>query len=339
MTQLADFYRVDNFIDTFALGHYARVLEAQDRRKGGTVAFKVLRPEHMTGTSEPRWEYRAFIAEADLLMRLVDSPHVVNLIDCGFLEAPGEAPVGGRIESLGVDILAFARGMDAMFTRGWRPYLALENLPRADNLYYQMRPDKPNLRLRMPTEEGLALALQFAETLRMAHRQSIVYLDHKLEHLYWDGVHLRIIDLNSSRLLTGSDRANERTFAVDIHNLCVGILYPMFTGLSPQKTALRPQPGSLSDVEVRYQDVTTLDFGVEPTLSQELQALLQRGAAIDIPNIDTFIDGLHSVACLHGWDFPKHYTSPASRDVRTQMRAGIARVRKGQTYLREARDL
>ena len=24
MTQLADFYRVDNFIDTFALGHYAR---------------------------------------------------------------------------------------------------------------------------------------------------------------------------------------------------------------------------------------------------------------------------------------------------------------------------
>src|SRR5689334_8913171 len=99
MTQLADLYRIDNFIDTFALGHYARVLDAGDRRGGGTVAFKVLRPEHMNGADEPRWEYRAFAAEADLLTRLADSPHVVNLIDCGYLEAIGEAPIGGQIES------------------------------------------------------------------------------------------------------------------------------------------------------------------------------------------------------------------------------------------------
>jgi hypothetical protein len=45
------------------------------------------------------------------------------------------------------------------------------------------------------------------------------------------------------------------------------------------------------------------------------------------------------VAALHGWDFPHHYTSPASRDARTQMRAGIKRVRDGQNRLREARDL
>lgn len=338
MAQLQDFYRIDNFIDTFALGHYARVLDAQDRRAGVDVAFKVLRPEHMSG-SEPRWEYRAFAAEADLLTRLADSPHVVNLLDCGFLDAVGEAPVTGQIEPFGRDVLGFARAMDAYFSKGWRPYLALENLPRVDNLFYQMRPDRPGTRFRMPTEEGLALALQFAETLRLAHKQNIVYMDHKLEHVYWDGVHLRLIDLNSSRLLTGSDRANERTFVTDIHNLCVGILYPMFTGLSPQKTTLRPQPGSASDVEARYLDVTALDFGVEPTLSPSLQELLQRGAAQEIPNVESFIEGLHAVACLHGWDFPKHYTSPASRDVRTQMRAGVSRLRKGQEYLREARDL
>ena len=51
MKKLADLYRVDNFIDTFALGHYARVLEAQDRRNGQTVAFKVMRPEHLPPTA------------------------------------------------------------------------------------------------------------------------------------------------------------------------------------------------------------------------------------------------------------------------------------------------
>jgi len=338
MTELADLYRIDNFIDTFALGHYARVLDAHDRRRSQSVAFKVLRPEHLSG-SEPRWEYRAFAAEADLLMRLADSPHVVNLLECGFLDAPGEAPVGGEIVSYALDVLAFTHAMDEFFARGWRPYLVLENLARTDNLFYQMRPDRSGTRFRLPTEEGLALALQFAETLKVAHRQNIVYLDHKLEHVYWNGIHLRLIDLNSSRLLTGSERSNERAFVGDIHNLCVGILYPLFTGLSPQKTAIRPQPGSMSEVETRYQDVTALDFGVEPSLSGALQDLLQRGAAHDVGNIDAFIDGLHAVACLHGWDFPKHYTSPASRDVRTQMRAGISRIRKGQDFLREARDL
>ncbi|MDZ4768920.1 MAG: hypothetical protein SGJ24_07315 [Chloroflexota bacterium] len=339
MTQLQDLYRIDHFIDTFALGHYARVLDAQDLRTGATVAFKVLRPEHMVGVDAPRWEFRAFIGEADLLVRLADSPHVIELLDCGYIEGQGEAPVGGAIESLGRDVLTFARGMDDAFARGYRPYLALENLPRADNVFYQMRPDRPGIRLRLPTEEGLSLALQFAETLRMAHRQQIVYLDHKLEHLYWDGIHLRIIDLNSSRMLTGSDRANERMYAVDIHNLCVGILYPLFTGMSPQKTALRPQPGGMSDVEARYQDITALDFGVEPSLSQALQTLLQRGAQHKIETIDSFIDELYTLSCLHGWDFPRHYTSPDSRDVRSQMRAAITRIRQGQDALRDAREL
>jgi hypothetical protein len=195
------------------------------------------------------------------------------------------------------------------------------------------------MRLRLPTEEGLALALQFAETLRMAHRQQIVYLDHKLEHLYWEGVHLRVIDFNSSRLLEHTTNGNGTYFRLDIHNMCVGVLYSAFTGLSPQKAALRPQPGPASDVEQRYQDVTTLDFGIEPSLSPALQQLLQRGAAMQIETMDEFITGLYEVAAVHGWDFPGRYTNPASRDARTQMRAGLARLRRGEDSLREARDL
>ena len=196
MKKLADIYRVDNFIDTFALGHYARVLEAQDRRNGQTVAFKVMRPEHLSSDGEPSWEYRAFSNEAELLMKLADSPHTVNLLDCGFISAPNEAPIGGEIESFGRDVMGFSRVLEEFCQKGWRPYLALENLARSENLFYQMRPDKAGLRLRLPTEEGLALAVQFTETLKLAHENRIAYLDHKLEHLYWDGIHLHLIDFN-----------------------------------------------------------------------------------------------------------------------------------------------
>lgn len=339
MKNLADLYRIGNFNDTFALGHYARVLDALDRRTGQVIAFKVLRPEHLTANGEPRWEYRAFASEADMLMKLTDSPHVVDLVDCGYVSSISEAPAGGDIQSFGRDVLGFSREINTFAERGWRPYLSLENLPRHHNLFYLMRPDRQGLRWRLPSEEGLALALQFAEMLRLAHRMKIAYLDHKLEHVYWDGVHLKIIDLNSSRLIEEPNRENGQLFRMDIHNLCVGILYSVFTGLSPQKAALRPQPGTASDVIARYQEITTLDFGVEPYLSVPLQNLLQRGAAMQIESIDDFVRELQEVATRHGWDFPSLYTSPASRDARTQMRAGITRLRKGQEQLREARDL
>ncbi len=339
MIDLADRYHIDNFIDTFALGHYARVLDAYDLDTSASVAFKVLRPEHLDAGGDARWEYRAFANEADLLLKLDASPHVVQLIDCGYIASRSEAPTDGPIEAFGRDVASFSHSLYDFAERGWRPYLALENLPRTQNLFYTMRPDRSGMRTRLPTEEGLALALQFADTLRLAHRMGIVYLDHKLEHVYWDGTHLRIIDLNSSRQLDLNDRQSSRYLQMDVHNLCVGILYSIFTGLSPQKTTLRPQPGTFSDVETRYQDVTSLDFGVEPTLSESLQELLQRGASLQIASIDEFIDSLQEVATLSGWDFPNRYTSPASRDARGHIRAGLTRLRQGEDLIREARDL
>jgi hypothetical protein len=337
MTSLVDLYRIDNYNDTFALGHYARVLDALDRRENKLVAFKVMRPEHLSSDGEVRWEYRAFGNEADLLARMSSSPHIVKMLDCGYLSDPAEAPLNGEIVSFGQDWRGFGQNLTDYAERRWRPYLVLENLPRNHNLFYLMRPDKQGQRWRLPTEEGLALALQFGETLRQAHRQGIVYLDHKMEHVYWDGTQLRVIDLNSSRQIDATRLS--QFIRMDIHNLCVGILYPVFTGLSPQKTALRPQPGTMVDVEQRYRDVNALDFGVEPTLSVALQDLLQAGAAQQIETADDFIAGLQDVATELGWDFPGRYTSPASRDARAQMRAGITRLRRGQDQLREARDL
>lgn len=338
MSTLVELYRIDNYIDTFALGHYARVLEGLDRRTGHQVAFKVLRPEHLSPDGSPRWEFRAFANEADLLMKLGDSPYMVDLLDCGYISTPSEAPADGDIASFQRDVLGFIQALPQYAEHGWRPYLALQNLPRTFNLLYLMKPSQQDVRWRLPSEEGLALALQFSELLRLAHQQGIVYLDHKLEHVYWDGIQLRIIDLNSSRQLEGG-AGDSYYYRLDIHNLCAGILYPVFTGLSSLNSHLRPQPGTITEAESRYKDVVDLDFGVEPTLSNSLQDLLRRGAAMEIEQIDDFVAELHRVAALHGWDFPHHYTSPASRDSRAQMRAGLKRLREGQNNLREARDL
>jgi serine/threonine protein kinase len=339
MPNLTDLYRIDHFNDTFALGHYARVMDALDRRTGHAAAFKLLRPEHLSADGDIRWEFRAFANEADLLAKMSDSPYVVKLLDCGYLSGDGEAPADGEIESFQQDVLGFTQAMTTFAERGWRPYLALQNLPRMHNLLYLMKTNHPGSRWRLPSEEGLALALQFCEVLRLAHQRGIVYLDDKLEHVYWDGNQLRLIDFNSSRQLENDAPEAAQQFRTDIHNLCVGILYPIFTGLSPQKTTLRPQPGNMAEAESRYQSINTLDFGIEPTLSDALKDLLQRGAAMQINTVGEFAAQLQEVASLHGWDFPNHYTSPASRDARAQLRAGLTRLRRGQADLREARDL
>lgn len=335
---LNDLYRIGNYIDTFAVGHYARVLDAEDRRGKRIIAFKVMRPEHLTSDGTPRWEARAFINEADLLVRLGPCPAAVRLYDCGYVSAPGERPEGGEILSLGTNIAAFREQLYPALTRQWRPYLALELLPRHHNLFYLMKPSSANGRRRLPSEEGIDLAMQFADFLQDAHEQRIVYLDHKLEHVYWDGETLRIIDFNSSQLIESGTHTVDQRLIQDIHNLCVGILYPIFTGLSPQKGSLRPQPGSQNEVEQRYADVNHLDFGVEPSLSLALQELLQQGARQDIPTIRTFMTRLEHIAARHGWDLPGSRAVPAMREARAQIRAGLSELRKGQESLRIARE-
>jgi len=337
-TPLQDVYRLADFVDTFALGHYARVLSATDKRTGKTAAFKVLRPEHLSPDGDMRWEYRAFPSEADLLGRLAASPAIVKLLDCGYVESGEEAPRTGEIVSFGTQVKAFSQAAAEYAQKSWRPYLALEDLPRANNLLYLMKPNQPGTRWRLPSEEGLALATQFAQFLQLAHAQKIVYLDHKLEHVYWDGARLQIIDLNSSRLLNGqSDDANH--YRADLRSLCVGILYPAFTGISAITGSLRAQPSSMSEVEARYQGIAHLDFGVEPSLSQALQDLLQRGAGQEYATAADFATDLQKVAALHGWDAPGVDNTPSRRQARDQMRAALKKVRQGQNALRDARDL
>ena len=114
-----------------------------------------------------------------------------------------ELPSSGQIASFGTNVVEFTESAARYAAEGWRPYLALDMLPRTQNLLYVMKPNQPGTRWRLPTEEGIALAMQFAQFLQIAHQNRVVYLDHKLEHVYWDGARLHVIDLNSSRTLNG----------------------------------------------------------------------------------------------------------------------------------------
>lgn len=339
-TTLDALYRIENYNDSFAPGHYARVIDAVDRKTGQLVAFKVLRPEHMRlEDGKPIWEYRAFANEAALLLRMAGSEHVVRLLDCGYITAMDERPIEGECISYQADMLGFIRDMRVQAEQRRRPFLVLENLPRTHNLLYLMKPNTAGVRWRLPTEEGLALALQFASVLKLAHQQRVVYLDHKLEHVYWDGKTLRIIDWNSSRQIDGTSNQTAKMYATDIHDFLVGIMYPVFTGLSPQKGQLTAQPGAPAAVNQRYAGVTHLDFGVEPTLSPALRDLLQKGAVQGFNSIEAFTDELQDVAGLFGWSFPHRPAPDALVQSRVQLQSGLEKLRIGQDAIREARDL
>lgn len=337
MLAITDLYDLGNFIDTFALGHYARVIDATDRRDGTKVAFKVMRPEHVAPDEAPRWEAQAFINEVELLKTLGRSNAPVRFYDCGFVYASQDYP-DGEIVSHRIDISAFRDNLFSRNAAGWRPYIALEYLPREQNLLYLMKNTVGNHRRRLPTEEGLNLAMQFGNLLIDAHEQHIFYLDHKLEHVYWDGTKLRVIDWNSSKRIESSGQAFEKNQQKDLHNLCVGILYPIFTGRSPQRGELRPQPAGQQDVEARYSDVTSLDFSEEHSLSSHIIELLERGARQDYPSAEAFLQHVETVAAEFGWEFRFQTTPPSLSSARDFIRQGLEKLRNSTDLAREARD-
>lgn len=336
MTNLTDFYTIGNLIDTYALGHYARVFEATDLHTGQRVAFKVMRAEHLAPDGQPRWEAEAFINEADLLLDLADLPAVMGIYDCGYIESKAAHPSDGKIKSFGTNLDGYRAEFFPSLREQWRPFLSLELLPRHNNLLYVMKSDEQ--RRRLPTEEALDLALQFAQLLYRAHKKNIVYLDHKLEHLFWDGRELRVIDWNSSKRVGGIGQPAEQQILNDLHNLCVGILYPILTGQSPQKGSLRPQPGSQAEVERRYEEVQHLDFSAASDLSPALMDLLEVGAKKQLATATTLLAELQRIAVRFGWSFAGQTGSPALVQAREYLRQGLEKLRDSQEAARLARE-
>jgi hypothetical protein len=114
------------------------------------------------------------------------------------------------------------------------------------------------------------------------------------------------------------------------------VLYSIFTGQSPQKSSLRPQPADQAAVENRYAEILSLDFSSEPTLAWDLQHLLHRGASRQITTIEAFLTGLNQVAVEFGWNPP---SSKAVRaEARAHLRTGLAQLRQGHDLIAASRD-
>ncbi|MCI0712923.1 MAG: hypothetical protein L0154_22400 [Chloroflexi bacterium] len=333
---LSDIYQIGNFIDTFALGHYARVLDAIHLPTGRTVAFKVMRPEHRAPDERPRWEAQAFVHEVTLLTRLEEHPVPMKFYDCGYVSTDSEYPHDGNIMSFGRDVQAFGDALYEANIDGWRPYIALEYLPREHNLLYVMKGSNGKRR-RLPTEEGIDLAQQFGNLLAYAHERRIIYMDHKLEHLYWNGKTLRVIDWNSSKIVDNPTNIEQQR-RKDLHNMCVGVLYPIFTGMSSQRGALRPQPGSLAEVNERYEDIGHLDFGSDPTLSTTIIQLLEGGAKEQYSTAYEFLKKLERAAHRFGWQTPTLTPVPMLVEARDKMRSGLTKLRMAEDLIRDARE-
>lgn len=338
VADLVERYALGNYIDSFAPGHYARVYSAVDLTTDTPCAFKVMRPEHLTEDGQARWEAQAFINEADLLLALDDLASVVDLYDLGYIESVDAYPNDGQILSCGRDLEQFRANFYPSLRKGWRPYLAEQELPRAHNLFYVMKPSSGREQGRLPVEEGLSLALQFGHLLYQAHERDIVFLDHKLEHVYWDGANLCVIDWNSSKRVGGANQPAEQQITNDLHNLCVGILYPVFTGAAPQKGGMRPQPGSQAAVESRYEGITELDFSTAPNLSRAIQHFLNAGAAKRFQNATSFLAEVQRIAGKFGWEFAGQPTYAALQDARDRTQIGLEKLRASQEAARDARE-
>ena len=341
MTSLQQIYEVGQYIDTNALGYSARVARATHWVSGQDVALKVLRLEHLQDAKV----WKQFAIESYLLDMLRDTSPIVKIVDYGYIsDLDHEIPSDGEIISCNGQLKQFGQEMQSRMSGGWRPYIALELLPAENNLLNLARGADGDGRrpLRLPTEEGLSLAMQFCEFLLTAHAREVVYWDHKPEHIYWDGSRLRLIDLNVSRFLTpdlsGRVKAAEKT--KDLRYMLMGALYTAFTGrdFRFQHQAPPPPPSSPHTVEHRFNGLSHLDFSMEeallPGLGELINETLKPESKITVEN---FLDRLRQLAATMGWD-AGYPVSEEARAARREIQQGLSALRQAQENLSKARQ-
>ncbi len=234
-------------------GRFAVVYRALDARLQRPVAMKLLREEHIDG--DPKWR-EAFDIEVELLQALQDQPAVVTMTD------HGTTPDG-------------------------RYYIGLELLPPGTDLLSRVTREGG-----FSEAEGLPIVWQLTDVLRTAHARNIAYRDLKLEHIFWSGEQMTLIDWNVSRMLA-SDKPEddpmlqwerERSFQSDLFKLGT-MLYSVFTGLDIRNREVpTPVYSQLQDSGFEVTDeglVWPIEFAGAP-LSPELKDLILRLVHIDL---------------------------------------------------------
>lgn len=235
-------------------GRFAIVYRAQDTHTQHPVALKLLREEHIDG--DPKWR-EAFHIEVDLLQKMADVPTVVRMLDYGLVNEN-------------------------------RPYISLELLPPGADLLTRVTHQGG-----FSETDGLPIAWQLADLLRITHARHIAYRDLKLEHVWWSDGRMTLIDWNVSRQLSDAGASDgdfearwerEYNFQSDLFKLGT-IFYSLFTGLdirdrqvpTPVHSQLEAHGLTLTDEGI----VWPIDFGDAP-LSSELKDIICRLVHIDL---------------------------------------------------------
>lgn len=181
-----------------AIGSSARVYECYYHNHDNKVeryAFKVMRSDVIDYATP------LFREEAKILSLLTDVQGVMKVKEIGFIlfdegcELPSDETDSTALHMTGdliqMDITEepdFSEIFSEKINKGWLPYFILEIFPHKDNLYCQCdntfhhyNPEKNQLNM-----ENRVLALsQICEILSTAHKNNIVYRDHKIIHYYW----------------------------------------------------------------------------------------------------------------------------------------------------------
>ncbi len=228
-----------------AQGSSARVFQGFVKLNNGSLkqrAIKIMRPDQID------YALPLFEEEVRILNILRDVPGITPLLEFGFIQldcgSDERVSIFNRPESMkgllyrfGWNYLdEFLQRMPQLVRDGWLPYLAMEKKNFEDNLLMLCDAGHTQGNL-LRVDLALLMAIQICDILTLAHRNNIVYRDHKILHYYWLPVYngVFMIDWNVAKLYERPLTESEKQF--DIVQFGARALHHILTG--------RPAPGAL----------------------------------------------------------------------------------------------
>ncbi len=263
-----------------AMGSSARVFSLDFPPLAGDYAdnpaVKIMRPD------KTHYALPLFESEVRILDLLQDVPGVTPMLGLGFLKIhEGRWPVeiapltttmaveasavnlAGEMDLLKPEEIAtFLSELSHRVADNWLAFLIL---PRRweDNLYLRCDAGytRGEFHRSFSVSEALKAALQICEIMAAAHDQSIVYLDHKVLHYYWNQPRqqVMVLDWNIGRIIA-NDNAQE-AYAFDVLQFSARAFHHLLTGRqAPGSVKIGPnKPEDIQNAPEKYDPIWTYD--------------------------------------------------------------------------------
>ena len=291
---------LDNW-NAFALGGSARVFHGgllnQSSQTLRPAAIKIMRPNRASNVL-PMFEQ-----EARVLSKMQDVRGVIRLFAMGFLDSkePLTLPddtasdpaskIKGDVQLFALNEIEYflaelqdrtTRDADKLQEYGWMPpwlpFLALQTVPRQENLLTRCNPHFQRGEL-FPIAAGLEVVKQICDILQTAHERQIVYRDHKILHYYYDDTKVTLIDWNGALELSdlpGEDL--QRFIQDDLVQFAARSLHYIMTGRdAPGRIYFSHRINEIDAAPIRYEPRWDHDDMRLPAILREIIAAALNG--------------------------------------------------------------